>query len=799
MEEVLVKVLNVNYLCAKIMFIGNDMKSRMTLKPGRLFVAGFLAFFTIVIFASCVRNTLDDSLPDEIEGLTVPAGFNWNTVQTVQLTVNPQDTYNGSYYYFLEVFNGNPVTDTTAVLLASGVATKNQAFVRTISLPAVTEVLYVRQTDPLRMRTTQVVTVDGQTLRCDFGDTSPITVEAPPTTPRLRVAKVSSNPTPSGAVSLSANPSASITLAVGTAYVIPSGVTYTGKITFSQGSLLYVEGVLDVTGTNMPVMASGNDLVVQENGTFSTGSEGLFYAYSGRLINHGTVSVGAITLNASATVYNDGRLTVTGAFTVTDGANSLVNQEYATLGSVSLTNGLLENNGLMTIDGRLTTNTATFRNTHSFQAHEAIMVRSTWYIDCGTYITEALSDQTNSDVFIKQGAILKIGTFNGSGTKVRMQASAMLEAAVAVFNANKTQLFGEGKTYALCRFGRVQAGEGSYKAIQYKGRLEVECSDHYQGQNQWNPFYETDSKVRWAETGKATTLIAATGCNNEGHTPIPPASVPSNPGFPIDVPTSPTYTFLMEDNWPAVADYDMNDLVAKLTFAYLQNSSNQVTAMRITYTLMAVGARKSIAAAVQLEDVLPEQIQRIVQGSSIPLNGKVFTTTMIGIEEGQTKPVIPLFDQAHQALDPSMTINTMINTYKDSPKRTPVTNTIDITFTEPLAAEKVDIMRLNFFIVPDFERTVGKRTEIHLSGFSPTDKADDTRFGRYYDNSVNGSWYTTPGNLVWGIMVPYDFKYPAETKSIVKAYPDFATWCTSGGLDKAYWYQNPSMDPTLVY
>lgn len=775
------------------------MGKKMPFGSGGALLAGLFALLTLGLLSGCVRNTIDDTLPSEIEGLSVPAGFNWNTVHSVELTVKPQDTYNGAYYYFVEVFSGNPVTDSTAELLASGVANQTQAFVRSLTMPSMAEVLYVRQTDPLRMKTTQVVAVDAPSLVCDFGDQTPVTEAAAIATPRLRAARISTNPTPSGAVSLSAHPSAAVTLAAGTAYVIPAGVTFTGKITFLQGSLLYVEGALDVTTVTMPVMASGNDLVVQENGTFTTTGEAQFYAYAGRFINHGTTSIGAITLNSTATVFNSGRLTVPGAFAVTDGGNSLVNEGYVTLGSVSLVNGLLENNGLMTIDGHLYTNSATVRNTNSLQAHEASLTRSTWYIDCGTYITESLVDQTNSDIHIKEGALLKMGTFNGSGTKVRMEEASLLEAAVAVFNSNSSEIYASEKKYALSRFGRVQAGAGNYKAIHYKGRLEVECSDHYQGLNQWNPFYVADNKVRWAETGQATTPIASTSCNNNGHTPVPPATEPSNPGFPINVPGATTYTFMMEDNWPAVADYDMNDLVAKLSIGYVQNTTNLVTAMRITYTLVAVGAKKSIAAAVQLDTVLPEQIQRIVHGASIPLIGQVFTTTSVGYEEGQSRPVIPLFERAHQALDPAMTINTMINTYKDGRTLTPVTNTIDITFTEPIPAALVDIMKLNFFIVPDAERTVGKRTEIHLSGYRPTDKADNTRFGRYYDNSVNGPWYTTPGNLVWGIMVPYDFKYAAEATSIVKAFPDFAAWCTSGGLDKIYWYQNPSTDPAFTY
>ena len=66
---------------------------------------------SLLVFSGCVRNTIDDSLPAEIEGLTVPADFNWSSLQEPTLTIIPEDTYDGQYYYLVEVFDGNPITD----------------------------------------------------------------------------------------------------------------------------------------------------------------------------------------------------------------------------------------------------------------------------------------------------------------------------------------------------------------------------------------------------------------------------------------------------------------------------------------------------------------------------------------------------------------------------------------------------------------------------------------------------------------------------------------------------------------
>lgn len=752
------------------------------------------------VFSGCVQNTIDDALPPEIEGLTVPATFNWSSLVAPTLTVIPEDTYNGTYYYLVEVFDGNPVIDSAAVLLAKGVSNKNQTFVTTLTKPVTSTVLYIRQTDPRGLKTLQTVFVEGDEVICDFSDTT--VVESPVAVSALRSMRVElravENPTPSNAIVLNSDLSTDTTLLANRSYVIPSGSTYTGKISFSASSSLYVEGELAVGEADVPQLAASNVFVIQPDGRFSITGTTALSAYSGTLYNYGSMIVRSIAFTSTAQLVNKGTLIVNDLLSFTNTGNTFTNDGNATFGQVSVTNGSVVNNGSMMVNGLLYTNGASLTNTNYLLAAQATTTGSAWYIQCGVYVTGVLLDESGSLFDMKTGAILKVGTFNGSGSEVRMPVNSMLVATTAIFNGNQSTINGTSNKYALCRFGSVVPGNGSYLAIRYKGRVEIECSDHFKG-GIWTPFYLADNKVRWAAAGEATTTIQATSCNEEGNVVTPPYPDPVNPGFPLEVPSASAYTFIMEDNWPAIADYDMNDLVVKFNLAYTQNSSNQVTGMTIRYTLLAVGAKKSIAAAVQLDNVIPAQVDAITYGAGLQLTGRIFPRDVAGYESGQAKVVIPLFDDAHKALNSSILLNTMLNTYTDAQTFTPVTNTVNVTFRQAQTLSSVGIMKLNFFIVPDGVPNALKRTEIHLSGFLPTDKADATRFGKYHDNSVNGAWYTTPGNLVWGILVPSDFKYPTETTSIVKAYPDFAAWCTSGGAEKTSWFMNPSTEEGMIY
>jgi len=333
--------------------------------------------------------------------------------------------------------------------------------------------------------------------------------------------------------------------------------------------------------------------------------------------------------------------------------------------------------------------------------------------------------------------------------------------------------------------------------------LELECSTYSANGNK-NLIYSPAHMVSYESP---TVLIPASECTGKGS--YPQGTTPTDPSFPIEVATSSVYTYAIEDFWPAYGDYDMNDLVVQNQSSYMVDNMNKVTSMTIDAKLIAVGAEKKLGAAFQLDNVLANNVSSITVTSDSPsnrLNGTVFTISSAGIESGQTKAVIPLFDEAHHFLlnnasERYYTLNTISKTQYITPKEVKIT----ITFKNgTVSPTDIAVKYLNYFLVTDAKTE--NRKEIHLAGYSPTDKAITSYFGGGPNNipsnndlSLNGVYYRGTDNLIWGIMIPASFNYPEEYVSILKAYPKFKSWATSGGTISQDWYTSSNADNTYIY
>lgn len=106
------------------------------------------------------------------------------------------------------------------------------------------------------------------------------------------------------------------------------------------------------------------------------------------------------------------------------------------------------------------------------------------------------------------------------------------------------------------------------------------------------------------------------------------------------------YTYAFEDLWPNFGDYDMNDIVL-ITEASLHVKNNFVTKAVLKCRLAAIGATRRIAAAVQLDRVAPNPINRIEYSTRTNFTENLFQTNANGTEQGQSLAVVPLFDNAH--------------------------------------------------------------------------------------------------------------------------------------------------------
>lgn len=761
----------------------------------------FVFFITLAaIFSSCVRNTIEYEVPEGIAGLNIPSDFNWSNVNSVELTVIPSDVYNGDYFYVIEVFDGNPVIDSSAVLLAKGVAKKNHNYVAKFVAPVSSDRIYVRQINPLKLETVQSVSLVDNNLECDFNVTQSGSSQISERNLKSTAA-LSANETPENAVVLNSNTGFSLTLQKNTSYLIPNGVSYTGKITFSEGSSLYIDGALMVSSTSEFQMANSSKLVVHSDGVVNAGTSDMNF-WSGEILNYGNITLGKLDINSSFTITNySGSISFLSKLITRNNTNVILNYATMSIAGVELTNGIIDNKGYLTITEKMKANGATVTNSASMFTEDIESVNSVFNADCNIEVLGDFEDESGSTINIKEGSRFKSIGFDGSGTKVNFESASILDVTHVTFSSNQSVLKSTGNSYALARLVHVKSGNGNYECIYYKGNLEIENTSHYKGTNKWNVFYLTENSVRWSKTNASTTTIPSGSCNGGGNVVLPPGSIPSNPVFPISVPSASSYTFLMEDQWPSIGDYDMNDLVLGLAMSYSQNSENMVIEMTIETELRAIGAKKRIGAAMQLDELTSAAIQKVSYGDQSVITGKIFPVLSNGCESGQSKAVIPFFDDAHSAMDPTITSATtrMINTYNNQPVVSPKSNSIKITFATPVDPTLVSIMKMNFFIVSNGMENSTRRTEVHLSGFSPSDKNDWTKLGTGYDNSINGVNYTTPGNMIWGLLIPARFNYSAELINITDAYPQFSGWCMSGGMNYTDWYNNPLNEDGFIY
>jgi len=126
-------------------------------------ITKFVAIITIAIIAvSCNNdiNSIDDNALKGQESLNS---------KTVNLTVLVNDTFEGKFLYKIEIFDSNPA-ESTAVLLKSGLGSRDLFFTSNVSVSEFHKTIYVRQTDPAKnqlVKTIDVTTLTGN-IKVDF-------------------------------------------------------------------------------------------------------------------------------------------------------------------------------------------------------------------------------------------------------------------------------------------------------------------------------------------------------------------------------------------------------------------------------------------------------------------------------------------------------------------------------------------------------------------------------------------------------------------------------------------------------
>ena len=240
-------------------------------------------------------------------------------------------------------------------------------------------------------------------------------------------------------------------------------------------------------------------------------------------------------------------------------------------------------------------------------------------------------------------------------------------------------------------------------------------------------------------------------------------------------------TLVYEDLWPFKGDYDFNDLVLEYNFEQITNNQNLLTALTAKIVVKAIGASYHNGFGISL-NTDPNNVSSIT-GQRISKN--YLSIASNGTEEGQSKAVVILFDDAYNVLH--YTGNGLfVNTDPASPYATPDTITVSINFINPISFDQIGTPPYNPFMIVNRNRGV----EVHLPNSPPTDLVDQSLLGTGHDDSNSSleKYYVSDVYLPWAMNLPVSFTYPIEKQKIDVGHKKFDAWARSNGYSYMDWY-----------
>jgi LruC domain-containing protein len=548
-----------------------------------------------------------------------------------------------------------------------------------------------------------------------------------------------------------------------------------GEVKMQESTKIYVVngGKINVTEyTNFFFNVAS--LTVYEGGEVS----GYLVTLNGntKIYNAGVFDVATYTANGGV-LYNaeSGVITLTLADLNTDGA-TLVNRGKTTFVSSSYWTKLY-NSGDLTVTGGFQGSLYNTGNVEiEYVANQNSQFGASCYMKFNGNFTGDLTIGDNTAVVVD-------GNFSARwGGSLNLGSNSMLlvngDANIAGININ-----GPSSGNALVRLNKLTGA----MSINSTGNIYYEIkeidSNLQSAFDGWlSDIYKklTNDNGTVSNWGESPFTLPAGECTGAG-------TEPANKGANVED-TPITYTYVFEDNYPYVGDYDFNDIALNVVTTYDRDeSTNNVQKIHISVNLAAVGGIKKVGAALRLVGIDKQDVQSVEFGGNTSmrstLNNSLFETGTFEADDNNL--VIPLFGDAHAVYGYTerLILNTGVNDLKE-------TYTMEIVITPTNTSSSVPLItkdNLDFFIGTPYG--TGKRAEVHLYEF------------RKYGATANGDTYEqnleVAGNKTWAISVP-GFRYPREGVVVTKAYPLFEKWAADheSNLD---WYKYPIEENTDDY
>jgi len=807
----------------------------------------------LLISGSCVKIPKPEPGPDP--GTTIPANFNWKTVQDVNINVMVSSVsgIGDNYIRVIRIYSSPMLKDGS--LIASGAAKPGSPLAVKLTLPTALSTLYVQEILPTGKRTVQKVEVSSSLLNITINNSTSISQPAQVIATKASFTSPSISIPANYDVTLGATGSTTIlgfsagqSSAYGNtykSYYIPAGVTRTGSTNMSNylsHAILYVKGnlnlssttislnktsivILDggsvtVKGLNTGVFDATIPIVYMQQNTNLTSSGKVEFNDGITIVNKGSMSVnGDLKMNVASTFYNEGSVVLTKnnyGLQITNNStiynNGTINTKVFNLTSnASMVNDV---SGKVTAITYSQSNGTVLTNHHEIVATTSFKISGGGTVDNFCNISANLTDLQSASIYLHNGSLWETQNFNVNLSTIKMEGGSMFLTG-GINNIYGMDLYSYSSDYSVFKCtGNIP--DLRYSASYVDGKIEFVHTNLVEGSGpNGRLLYAHLFDVNGSILSKIQTKnILASACNDAaGQIEDPAPTIIDNDGdgvaaeFDADdndanvafvsyFPTETTWgTFAFEDLWPWKGDYDMNDLVLGFKVTYFSNATNNITKIKFDYNSYASGSTKSIAAAFQLDKINASNILSVTGHN---LNGSApFSTTANGTESDVSLAVIPLFNIVENI--PTSGFLTFLNTLSGE-NITTSNKTLTIRFVNPVSSSDVTMSNFNLFIVVNTKGESLRGKEVHLPTFLPTSKVDNSFFSTGQLHQTDK--YKLYDGMMSAIMIPVKFDYPAEYNSIESTYLHFREWALSGDTQFRDWYINTTdgyRDTTKIY
>ncbi|ADV45023.1 hypothetical protein Bache_3096 [Bacteroides helcogenes P 36-108] len=247
-------------------------------------------------------------------------------------------------------------------------------------------------------------------------------------------------------------------------------------------------------------------------------------------------------------------------------------------------------------------------------------------------------------------------------------------------------------------------------------------------------------------------------------------------------------TLMFEDLYPSKGDYDFNDFVIGYNVdAFFSVGSNGETrdGFTMTFQVRAIGGSLPFRPALRLKGWAMSNLE----GATIEFKSTLNDINMELVSGRSGNDDVIFVINGTENLKSGGFYNTYAN---KTSTNFPVITCKVIRNNKNDERRFLNYMSLaaalpNYFDF--FIQNTSTTDEIHFYGFGPTDMCTT--------QSSTTEYRDPKSKLVWAIAIPQLIAHPQEGTDILKVYPNFKGWVSSGGNSSVDWYTKKPHDTVI--